>query len=52
MQENKFKYIIIVDNSNGNIKKYFPTSFRYNLIHIRFDGKPKSKSNKKVYIKE
>ena len=52
INENKFKYIIIVDNSNGNIKEYFPTSFRYNLIHIRFEGKPKSKANKKVYIKE
>ena len=48
---NKFKYVIIVDSLTGHIKKYFPNSFKYNEIKIRFDGKYKEK-DKKVYIKE
>ena len=47
----KFKYIIIVDNLNGDIEKYFPESFKHNKIKIRFTGKYVEK-NKKVYIKE
>ena len=48
---NKFKYIIIVDNLNGDIEKYFPGSFKFNKIKIRFTGKYVEK-DKKVYIKE
>jgi|APGre2960657373_1045057.scaffolds.fasta_scaffold59875_2 SAM-dependent methyltransferase len=47
----KFKYIIIVDNLNGGIEKYFPESFKHNKIKIRFTGKYVEK-DKKVYIKE
>ena len=47
----KFKYIIIVDSLTGNIEKYFPNSFKYNEIKIRFAGKYGEK-DKKVYIKE
>ena len=47
----KFKYIIIVDNLNGDIEKYFPESFKFNKIKIRFTGKYVEK-DKKVYIKE
>ena len=47
----KFKYIIIVDSLTGNIEKYFPNSFKYNKIKIRFAGKYEEK-DKKVYIKE
>jgi len=47
----KFKYIIIVDNLNGGIEKYFPESFKHNKIKIRFAGKYVEK-DKKVYIKE
>lgn len=47
----KFKYIIIVDNLNGDIEKYFSESFKYNKIKIRFTGKYVEK-DKKVYIKE
>jgi SAM-dependent methyltransferase len=47
----KFKYIIIVDNLTGHIEKYFPNSFKYNEIKIRFAGKYVEK-DKKVYIKE
>jgi SAM-dependent methyltransferase len=47
----KFKYIIIVDNLNGDIEKYFSESFKYNKIKIKFTGKYVEK-DKKVYIKE
>jgi hypothetical protein len=46
----KFKYIIIVDGLTGDIEKYFPNSFKYNEIKIRFAGKYVEK-DKKVYIK-
>ena len=50
VNESKFKYIIIVDNLNGGIKKYFPNSFKYEETQIEFGGKYKKK-DKKVYIK-
>jgi SAM-dependent methyltransferase len=44
---NSFKFIIIVDSIDGNIKKYFPKDFKYSERIISF-----VKKDKKVYINE